>query len=67
MSEEAPDEKATAEKAIAEKANDEDTAAEEVTVDAVAAAWDVATRDENKHNGGRRGGKALLAEFLPNL
>ena len=60
--EEAPDEKATA-----EKSNAEDTAAEDATADAVVAAWDVATRDENKHNGGRRGGKALLAEFLPNL
>ena len=30
-------------------------------------AWDVTARDKNKHHGGRRGGKALLTEFLPNL
>jgi hypothetical protein len=40
---------------------------EAATAEAVAAAWDVAARDKNKHHGGRRGGKALLAEFLPNL
>ena len=39
----------------------------EAMTEAMAAEWDVAARDKNKHHGGRRGGKALLAEFLPNL
>jgi hypothetical protein len=34
---------------------------------AMAVAWDVTARDKNKYHGGRRGGKALLAEFLPSL
>ena len=34
---------------------------------AAAAVWDVATRDKSRRRGGRRRGKALLAEFLPNL
>jgi hypothetical protein len=60
-------EEATAEKTMAEAATGEAATAEAAMAEAVEVAWDIAARDKNKHHGGRRGGKALLAEFLPNL
>jgi len=68
-------EAATAEAAKAEAATTDAAMADGAMAEAMAAvmaammvaAWDVAARDKNKHHGGRRGGKALLTEFLPNL
>ena len=68
-------EAATAEAAKAEAATTDAAMADGAMAEAMAAvmaammvaAWDVTARDKNKHHGGRRGGKALLMEFLPNL
>jgi hypothetical protein len=65
MAEAAKAEAATADAAMAHGAMAEAMAV--LMAVAMVAAWVVVARDKNKHHGGRRGGKALLAEFLPNL